>query len=131
MIQLFEIFTTGRYLIETKMKPISYIYICILNDNFIFNSFKCEKLNQISLEHLNNLKKSKKLIYKFADNRNECLNQSEQASFIKTLHNDCNVDLITISEENYDFLLNYLRDSTERFCFSLKSAPNDFYFALI
>ena len=131
MIELVSSFQEGRYLLETRSKPKSYIYLYILSSSSVYKTFKCEQLNQISLNNLFECKKSKKVIYKYADNRKEFLNPVEQLNFLKSTHNDFNVTVLTISEESFDFITKWLKASTEKLCFSLRNALNEFCLALV
>ena len=63
-------------------------------------------------------------MYKIGENNDSFLKQAE--------NNDFNLSFLNISEEHFDFIFNFLKDSTEsNFCFSLKQTTHDnYYFAL-
>jgi len=131
MIVLVTSFKEGRYLLETRSKPKSYIYLYILSNSSAYKTFECERLNQINLKALIESGKSKKIIYKFVDNRKNFLNSAKQFDLLKNIHNDFNVTVLTISEEGFDFVTKWLKSSTEKLCFSLRKASDEFFLALV
>ena len=97
----------------------------------MYKTFECERLNQISLTTLIQSEKSKKILYKSVDNRKDFLNAAKQLDFLKSIQNDFNVTVLTISEENFDFVIKWLKASTEKLCFSLRNASEEFSLALV
>ena len=124
---------TGRYLLETRGKPTSYLYMCILSTDVRFKHFKygISNFTQINLDcDLLSLNRSKKLIYKYEDNRDLSNNNIQAMKELKTLRNDFNIRNLEISNEHFSFLLNVLIQSTEQLSETLKRS-NDFSIALI
>lgn len=130
----------GRFLLETRGKPSSYLYIYILSTDVRFkhNRYQMSKLIDMSVNvtDLLSAKKSRKMMYKFEDNRktiqsnNNSLNSGFKQNELKELNNDFNVVNLEISNEHFEFLLGVLTESTEQLCQSLKRS-DEFYFALI
>ena len=124
---------TGRYLLETRGKPTSYLYLCILSTEVRFKHFKyaISNFNEIRLaSDLLGLNRSKKLIYQYEDNRDFSNNNIQRLKELKALRNDFNIRNLEISSEHFSFLLNVLIQSTEQLSETLKRS-NDFYIALI
>lgn len=87
----------------------------------------------IKLGDLLQLKKCRKVMYKFVDKRgknNNHLNEGLTDEELKNLNNDFNVTNIQVSTEQFQFVLGVLTESTEQLCNSLKRS-NDYYFALV
>lgn len=131
----------GRYLLETKGKPSSYLYIYILSTDVRFKHqmFQMSKFTHDMGVHVNDLlsmKPVRKMMYKFEDNRktrasnNNSVNTGFKEGELKELNNDFNVNNLEISNEHFEFLLGVLTESTEQLCQSLKRS-DEFYFALI
>ena len=129
----------GRYLLETRDKPSSYIYLSILSTDMRFKHYKYQlkefKKVSMNLNDLLDLKPLRKLMYKFEDRRNKNNNNRDLSSGdaskeLKELRNDFKITSYQISNEHFEFLLSVLTKSTEQLCLSLKQS-NDFYFALV
>ncbi len=125
-LELLQSLKLGRYILETKSKPHNYIYLFILSNDYVYKKIECNKniINHLSLNELINTCKFRKIMYKFGDKNDSFLKQAE--------NNDFNLSFLNVSEEHFDFIFNYLKDSTEsNFCFSLKQTTHDnYYFAL-
>lgn len=122
-IDLVQILKQGRYLIETRTPPVSYIYLWVLNDKAFFKHFKYEFSKDISvrLELQSFRGQTKKIMFKYG-----CFSKEEA----QKLHNDFNIANINVSEENLRQIVDSLCDSSNQLCESLKYA-NDFYFAIV
>ncbi|CAF0744205.1 unnamed protein product [Brachionus calyciflorus] len=112
----------GRYLIESKKCPNKSIYLWILNENAIFKHFKMGTQDvQLNLQFQNNVKKC---LFKILENNESDLKE------LKNLRNDCNVNLIQVSNEQFNNINEVLISSNNELCQSLKKS-NDFYFGII
>lgn len=128
----------GRYLLETRSRPTSYLYMFILSSEMRFKHYKYQMKEMrnitVDLNDVLSLKPLRKLMYKFEDRRVKNNNGTnllgETSKELKELRNDFNVVSYHISDEHFEFLLSVLTESTEQLCQSLKQS-NDFYFALV
>jgi hypothetical protein len=115
------------------------LYLCILSTDVIFKHFKYQLKQfeniKLNLSDFFELKKSKKIIYKFEENTKEN-NENRSKTYgtklqeLKQLKNDFNIKNLEVSNEHFQFLISILTEATEQLPQSLKKS-NDFNIALI
>ena len=116
----------GRYLFETKSKPVKFIYVYILSNDVIYRHQTIDSSDttiQLSLKELVECGKPlRRVMYKTDDAQLP----------LKELANDFHLTSLRLSDEYFNSMLNRLKNSTESLCQSLKAANDQgFLFAII
>jgi hypothetical protein len=124
---LFTHLEQGRYVFNVRKMSKKKLYVWIIADDLYFT--QCILPHCVSLSMA---KKSKKLLYNYAD-----YEQAENPKYVQlrksidNWKNDINVDYIDISYEFYLILFRRLVDSTESLYKSLQATKNGFYVAIV
>lgn len=109
----------GKYLLESKKCP-NILFLWVLNDKALFKHYKLEEA-KCDLEL--NLELVKKCSYKI-------LIKEKDDNEIKKLKNDCNVNHILVSKNQFENFVKYMNKLNSQLSESLRKS-NDFYFSII